>query len=356
MKLLPLLHRASSWTAFLAVFAVAQAQPSHTDNGSFLGYAYIKYNSYINANLANALTNFQYNYGTDILFVNCGSVNSSGQLVNGASQVSSAAYFLNSLASWEAANGASFTVFAYISGSLTTTNANYLDVSNATVRANFAAECAKFTSTSSPGSYIVGANRTFDGVFVDLEPAGGTSSAASTQFNNLKTLMDQVKSAVGGGKLTSFAAPQYNASSSSVWCWGPTYYYYMARHVDILMGMTYDSGSTSSSGYQSWMQQQTINILRAVSGEYWTDGSHSAPTNGVTVMLGFPAYPSNANHNPAYENTTNAAIGVQAGLGSIDATASNFFRSAAVFLTTDGTGNDGYASWSTDWNNLASSW
>ncbi len=337
----------------------AQAStPSHKNNGAFLGHAYVTTASYISANVPTLASNLQYDYATDRLFVNCGTINSSGQLSGGASTVSQVVAFLNAIKTWENSNPSySFNVFAYVSGSLDSTNTNFIDVSNATVRANIAAESNKFTSTSASGSYISGASREFDGVLIDFEPAGGTSAVATTQFNNLKTTMDQIRTAIGSGKLTAFAAPQYSATSSSTWNWSPTFYYYMALHVNYIVAMTYDSGSTTGSAYQSWIEQQTVNILQAVSGEYWRDGSHAAPTNGVQVLFGFPAYPNNPpNHYAAAENIQYAASGVTSGLATLDARALATFGSAAVYLTTDGSGSDGYASWATDWNSLVEYW
>jgi hypothetical protein len=341
----------------LAGTTVSHAQPIHQNNGSFLSHAYITTASYISANIPTLASNLQFDYGTNKLFVNCGTLNSSGQFTGGSAAVPQAVALLNAIKTWESANpGYTFKVFAYLGGSLDATNANFIDVSNATVRANIAAESAKFTNASVTGTYVPGATRTFDGVLIDFEPAGGTSAAANTQFNNLKTVMDQIKTAIGGAKLTAFAAPQYSATSASAWYWNPTFYYYMALHVNYMVAMTYDSQSTTGAAYQTWMQQQTANILQAVSGEYWTSG-HPAPPNGVKVLFGFPAYPNNPpTHSAAVEDTENAAIGVTNGLASADAAELANFGAAAIYLTTDGSGSDGYASWATDWDNVALFW
>jgi len=339
------------------VLGMAQG-PTHKNNGAFLGHAYVTTASYISAHVATDASNFQFDYGTNKLFVNCGAIDSDGQLSGGASSVPQIVTFLNAIASWEAAHsGYKFQVFAYVSGSLVSTNSEFIDVSNSTVTANVAEESAKFTSTSVSGSYIAGANRTFDGVLIDFEPAGGTSAAANTQFNNLKSMMDQIKTSIGSSKLTAFAAPQYSATSTDAYLWCPTFYYYMALHVNYLIAMTYDSQNTTGSAYQSWIEQQTESILQAVAGEYWSGGTHPAPTNGVKVLFGFPAYPNNPpNHYASAENVENAAIGVTNGLANVDTNALANFGAGTIYLTTDGTGSDGYASFATDWNDLAEYW
>ena len=332
--------------------------PAHKNNGAFLGHAYVSSASFINANVSTMATHMQIDFATNRLFVICGGINSSGQLSNGAAAVPEVVTFLNAISAWEAANPSyHFQVFAYLSGSLTSTSSAFIDVSNATVRSNIATESARFTSPTVSGSYIAGASRAFDGVFIDFEPAGGTSTAANTQFNNLKLLMDGIHSAIGTNKLTAFAAPQYSDSSASAWFWSPTFYYYMSGHVDVLIAMEYDTQLTTGSAYQSWIEAQAVSILQAVSGEYWTDGSHPTHTNGGQLLFAFPAYPNNPpNHIAAAENIQYAAPGVTAALATLDARALSPFGAAIVYLTTDGTGADGYASYTTDWANFATYW
>ena len=74
--------------------------------------------------------------------------------------------------------------------------------------------------------------------YLDFEPSG----ADSTRFDNLKLMMDELHSAFTAypGKLTSYAAHKYGTANE--WWWSPVFYYYMARRVDILAAMTYDSG------------------------------------------------------------------------------------------------------------------
>ncbi|MFC6644193.1 hypothetical protein ACFQBQ_01010 [Granulicella cerasi] len=333
------------------------ATPVHRNNGAFLGHAYVTTASFISANFNTMATNMQFSYGTNRLFVICGNIGSTGTLTNGSAAAPQVTAFLNAVSAWEAANpGYKFQVFAYLSGSLLS-GSSFVDVSSSSVRSNIATEAGRFTSATASGSYVSSANRTFDGVFMDFEPAGGTSTAATTQFNNLKLLMDGVRTSVGTSKLTAFAAPQYSTTTASTYFWTPTYYYYMAGHVDLIVAMEYDTKLQSGSDYQAWIQAQTVSILQAVSGEYWTDGSHTAPTNGVKVLFAMPAYPNNPpNHYAVAENTAYAAPGVTAGLANVDAAASSYLGGAIVYLTTDGTGSDGYASYSTDWANFAAHW
>jgi len=348
---------------FLFIFClstlVASGQaPAHQNNASYLGYTYVNTPSYVTANIPAVANKLQFDYATNIIILNVGGLNSSGQINGGAANYTSLVLFLNTIASWEASNpGYKFQVFAWMSGDLASTDSNFIDVTNATVTANIAAESAKFTSTTSSGSYVAGANRTFDGVLIDFEPAGGTSTAETTQFNDLKSMMDGITTAIGPGKLTAFASPQYSATSSNRYFWSPTFYYYMALHVNYLVTLTYDTGLTTGAAYQSYMESQAQGVLQAVAGEYWSGGTHPPPANGVKVLFGFPAYPNNPpNHYADAETTQYAGLGVEAGLTTLDNTALANFGAAAVYLTTNGNTTDGYASWTGDWTNFYNYW
>ena len=58
--------------------------PIHQNNAAFLGHVRATTASYINAHVSTDASNLQFSYGTNVLFVNCGTINSSGQLTNGA--------------------------------------------------------------------------------------------------------------------------------------------------------------------------------------------------------------------------------------------------------------------------------
>jgi hypothetical protein len=165
--------------------------------------------------------------------------------------------------------------------------------------------------------------------------------------------MDDIRRGISAqpGKLTSFVAPKYGTASQ--WSWSSDFYYTMGRHVDILAAMTYDSGKKPGNLYENWMRDQTISILRSVSGKFWdNDPNHPSPKNGIKAMLGFPAFPANPYHDVEAENIKYAAPGIDAGLKALekgDDPSRDYFQGAAVFLHTDGTGKDHFASISTDW-------
>lgn len=326
--------------------SVAIAAGDYKENGVFLAHNYVVYQSWVNeVNTVSSAVGItrKCNYW----FVNVGLLNSSGLITSPSTQLAKVREFLNAVKAYETANGCQFKVIASINAAKANEN-----LSSSSLRSAIVGECKKFVSSSEPNSYVSGANRVFDGISMDIEPCGNDD----TYFDNYKTLMDEIRTAFDYLGLynttTSVCTPGYG-SRSSQWQWDAVYYYYMARHVNFLTAMTYDSGSTSASAYQTWISNQTYNILRAVSGRYWSnDVNHPAPANGVKVFIGFPAYPASSNHNPAYENTQYAANGTLNGLNNLLAVPDHsvdYFQGGFVFSHTDGTGNDGRASWAYDW-------
>jgi PKD repeat protein len=329
---------------------------NHTNNATWLGYAYVDTESYW-SQVPQLAFQMETNYRVGYWFLNVGSLGTNGVLEGSVSSVTN---FLNTLNTWENQQGYQFKVFAWINGDMPYSGgptSGQVNVNIASVATNIVMEAEKLVSTNVAGSYIAKATRAFDGVQLDLEPAGPNGS--DTQFFNIEQMIVNIKSAFRslgvGNKLTSFTSPTYTISSTNnnVWNWPPMYYYAMGTNIDLLVAMTYDTGFTSGSQYQSWIQDQTTNILKMVSGRYWNNDSlHPAPTNGVEVMTGFPAFPNSSNHTNTAENISFAAPGVQAGLTNLQSRgdlSTNYFLGAAVYLQSDGTGSDGYASYDTDW-------
>ena len=328
---------------------------NHTNNATWLGYAYVDTQSYW-SQVPQLAFQMKTNYQVAYWFLNVGSLGTNGVLQGSVSGVTN---FLNTLKIWENQQGYQFKVFAWINGDMPYSGgpAGGVNVNLPSVASNIVMEAEKLVSTNVAGSYIAKSTRAFDGVQLDLEPAGPNGS--DTQFFNIVQMIINIKSAFRtlgvGNKLTSFTCPTYTTSSTNnnVWNWPPMYFYTMGTNIDSLVAMTYDTGFTSGPQYQSWIQDQTTNILKMVSGRYWNNDSlHPVPTNGVEVMTGFPAFPNSSNHTNTAENISFAAPGVQAGISNLQSRgdlSTNYFQGAAVYLQSDGTGSDGYAGYDTDW-------
>lgn len=326
------------------------AAVQYTNNGTWLDYAYLSKAAFW-TNVPQVATAMEESYQVPYWFLNVGSMDASGRLVGGVSNVVN---FLNTLKGWEDRNGYHFKVFAWLNA-----NRPKVDVTNLAVRSNMVEECAKLVSTNEPNSYIAGARRTFDGIQLDYEPCGPRDNV----FDSLVNFFDRVRSkfaAIGmGNKLTSFTAEKYGTNDSE-WVWSPQYYYDMAPHLDLLCAMTYDTGIKVGSEYQDWMEDQTTNILRAVSGKWWdNDAQHPAPKNRVKVMIGFPAFPNSKWHTNTAENVIFASSGVKAALAGLSKRGDGsvaYFEGAAVYAYSDGTGTNGYSNVNTDWRWWREKW
>ena len=108
---------------------------------------------------------------------------------------------------------------------------------------------------------------------LDMEPIGQDAN----QSSYLMTFFDQVRAGFHNlgldNKLTSFTPSK--CGTRNIWWSSPEFYYTLGGHLDLLCAMTYDTGITNGSVYQSWVQDQTTNILDAVSGKPWNNDAVS---------------------------------------------------------------------------------
>ena len=315
-------------------------------NAVFLDHNYVKFQSHVDL-VAGNVAKWEREYAVHILLPNVGFINSHGVINNGSGELRNVVAFLDQVKQAEVGNG-HVEVLAWI-------NAQSPDLAlNAPLfRASIIAEVKKLINPEEAGSYVKGAGRTFDGVIFDFEPSG----LNDVQFNNYKTLIDELRVAFRSARLgeKKISVASHQCGLNSKWKWHPDYYYYMAKHVDQIIAMTYDSGITSPDAYSAWMRAQTKLILQSVSGENWADGSHPAPSNPVQILLGFPAYPpdsATSPHSATAETIRYAAIGARDGLEDLKKAHSPslaYFQGGAFFLHSDGTGKDGYGSFGQDW-------
>ncbi len=328
---------------------------AYQQNASFLSRGFLT-----DATTASALTDdFLYKtatfYKTPLLFPNGGLLGARGVLDHAPSAARS---FLDHVRAYEIAHGVTFTLMPFLNGySLQNTAhaANLrLDLTDPAVRANIVAECERYVSARVPGSYVEGATRGFDGIVIDIEPAG-----EPTLFVALKRLMEEMRASFASlglsNKTIGVAAPQHTEKTPKpTWAWNSADYYYMARHVNYVLAMTYDSGVTNGSTYQAWIADQTTQILQAVSGAAWRfDSPHPQPLNGVKVLIGLPGfYTVTKAHDPDVENVAYGAPGLLAGLSllrSTDRISLGYFQGATMYLHAGGAADSLYARYHTDW-------
>lgn len=343
----------SKWRATFAAVAclcsnyvLAAAPGDYRQNAAYLSYGYLHSLSYSsNCDLAvpRLCPTFDFAYRASNFyhvshwFLHVGNLNDVGR-ISADTRPIAAANFLNALANYENHYQVRFTVLASFNRFNGETT---LDLADASVRSAIVDECMKLVSTATPGSYISGANRAFDGVSIDIEPTGRVNGD-DRYFNNMKLLMAEIRRAFRSrpelaGKKTAVASFKFGQGDR--WYWNAAHYHYMARYVDYMTAMTYDTAiSTTGTDYANWVATQTESILSAVSGRYWNfDAEHPAPTNGVKVFIGFPAYPDRQpNHYRTIETTPFAAQGTFLGLNRNPSPAkeisNSYFQGAVMYV------------------------
>lgn len=287
--------------------------------------------------------------GVTHLFVNTATLTAAGVSETQPAQLVA---FLDALGQWEAANRHTFTVLLWVNATTEPAHARRLDVATAAVRDAVTAETVRYLDPAAPGSLVAGTTRPADGVMLEIQPVGGDG----TVFAQVNLLLRQIKQAAGPSRKIGFAAHKIGQVGS--WQLSATHYHTLARNVDYIAAQTYNSGKKSAADYEAWMQEQGLEILRAVSGAAWNnDAAHPDPTHGVKVFLGFPAFPADTrNHLAGVEHIAPAAAGTRAALAAADPLSRGYFAGAAVFAHSDGVSNNGYAKWDTDWREFQDAW
>jgi hypothetical protein len=147
----------------------------------------------------------------------------------------------------------------------------------------------------------------FDGVHLDPEPI--PSGDEDTLL-----LLDEVRAAIGPGKLLSLAAreviPFWNDAPlpPALGLWQAGYYRRIAGRVDEVAAMTYDSTMPTSWLYEHWLRLQVVGITRAIRG---------VPAR---LLFGVPTSEEETwTHRPRAENMRSGLRGLIAGLNDADA-------------------------------------
>jgi hypothetical protein len=360
-SLLPLVFA----VALMSDFALAQSltRPSqYPVNASFLSRRFLTDTNNAAVLTADFVRRADKLFKVRALFPNGGLLGATGALDHAPFAVKA---FLDTVSSYEHVTGMSFTLMPYLNGYSpqdTSHAANLrLDLENPVVRANIVAECGRYVSANVSGSYVVGSARVFDGIILDLEPSGDPAFLASLQI-----LLGEIRASFDGmgliNKKIGFAAPQFTARTPKPnWAWNASDYYHMAKYLNYVVAMTYDSGLQDQSQYRPWMASQTTHILQAVSGAAWRfDMTHPRPTNGVRVLVGLPGYYTvTTAHNPDVENVFYGAAGMGDGLSllaSMDRVSLGFYQGATMYAHDGGAADSVFARYDRDWLWWSNSW
>jgi hypothetical protein len=190
----------------------------------------------------------------------------------------------------------------------------HVDISDAATRQKIVAFCRNLILESG-----------FDGIHMDAEPVPSGDT-------DILTLLDELRQAIGPVATLSVASrhiwPIFSdlpLPLTGLVTWRASYYREVARHVDQIAVMTYDSAMPLPQLYHQWARFQAIEISRALDG------------TGVDLFFGVPTSEEGTwTHWPNAENMRSGLQGVIAGLNDAEA------RSSAV------TGVAIYPYWETD--------
>ena len=333
----------------------------YNDNAAFLSRRFLTDSRNASALTDDFLTRTAKFYKTPFLFPNGGLLNSQGVLDHAPAAVT---IFLDHVAAFEREHKVTFTLMAYLNGYSLQDTAHAaglrLDLANPAVREKIVTECERYVSDKPSGSYVKGTGRAFDGIMIDIEPAGDAAF-----LDSLKLLLKEIRAAfvrLGlNDKKIGVAAPQLTRKKPKPnWAWDLSDYHFIARYVDTIVAMTYDSGLKTPE-YQSWISDQTAQILRAVSGAAWNfDADHPQPTNGVKVLIGLPGFYARTNaHIPEIEDVAHGAPGIWQALTELNSTnpaTLRYFQGAAMFSHDGGASDSLYARYDADWRWWLEDW
>ena len=175
---------------------------------------------------------------------------------------------------------------------------NYVLLSDSKVRATVVAFASKLLS-----------QYPFDGIQIDAEPIGDGDS-------NFVALLDEMRQAIGPQAILSIAArttwPILPDAPWTKWLggifWSGSYYRQLARYVDQIALMTYDSGLGQPVLYRLWTRFQVIQTSNALAG---------LP---VELLIGLPTSEEGSpSHHPAAENISSGLHGAIDGLNDSEA-------------------------------------
>lgn len=173
----------------------------------------------------------------------------------------------------------------------------YVDLSDGTIRYKIAAFCAELIGQGG-----------FDGVHLDPEPV-------PSENKDVLTLLEEVRRTIGPNSTLSMATRRIWPVFSDLAlpfagqvAWRASYYREVARRVDQIVVMTYDSGLPLPWLYRQWVRFQVIEISQAVDGL------------DADLFFGIPTSEEKTwTHWPNAENMTSGLQGVIDGLNDADA-------------------------------------
>jgi len=332
----------------------------YRENALWLAHCYVNTAACLEA-LPALLVKLDRYYQVQTLFLNVGMLRPDGSLSNPDATLRLLPSFFAALRSHELAGGRRFHVVAWLNGMLDLGQAGAVNLAVAEVRARIARESTRLVSAEAEGSYVAATARTFDGVQLDLEPSGPSPAQRAgfvALLKDIRVSWAEVEADDRDLGLATHALASGTPASGSEWGWTPQAFYELGALVDHLAVMGYTVGIQNAPTYRAWIEAQTRDILRAVSGRYFNDSAHPRHSKAARVFMGLPAIGECTHHDPEAENISWGAPGIDRAISGMiaggDLSVSSF-GGAAVYLHFDGY-QSGYATFATDWWWLGRHW
>lgn len=333
------------------------AEPGNfANNAVYLAKSYVSGSTMQGLNLDTMLDHMRVDWAVNEIYVNVGSINCLGQLVNPPTTYSSS--FLSQLSAYEAYHGYNFKVYAWFNGRTDATGPVYSPCTIGSItspqmlirpdqagwRTAFSATTDNFVQYSKPHTT---STRKYDGVLLDFEPSGQVGSCSENigpkrhncflyAINNLRQHLNNVTCPSCS---IAVAAQKWAPNNNDVAWWTSAQWYATATapYADTLVDMPYRNNSYAPyTNYRSYMQNQVKQVLLAVSG---ISVNGLAPPSNRRVLITFPGFGPNSSSHPVDENVKYASLGTLDGLNDYVAETGEFspyFAGACMYQLQSG--------------------
>jgi hypothetical protein len=148
----------------------------------------------------------------------------------------------------------------------------------------------------------------FDGIHLDAEPVVTGDPALLRVLEKIRAAIGvQSRLSIAGREITPFL-PEADLIVNRWFTWRGDYYREVARRVDQVAVMAYDSHAPFGFWYEQWVRHQVINLTNSLRG------------TTAEILIGIPTSEEySSSHDPAVENMQTGLTGLLAGLNDLDA-------------------------------------
>lgn len=159
----------------------------------------------------------------------------------------------------------------------------------------------------------------FDGVHLDAEPVLTGDLALLSVLEKMRAAIGpQARLSIAGREITPLL-PEADLVVNRWFTWRGDYYREVAKRVDQIAVMAYDSHAPFGFWYEQWVRHQVINL------------TNSLHETSAEILIGIPTSEEHSSsHDPAIENMRTGLSGLLAGLNDLD-TQSDKISGVAIY-------------------------